>query len=278
MYHLFFPADSLRPYIECYWMARAPAGQPISLQENVFVDGKADILFNFGVAYQRKRLDVSQFTEALPLSNMDAQRLYPVAIQQQGQVDLISVRFRPGGIAAFLPMPAHELTDLTLNLADGLGEEGRELESRLFDCRANPAQQIALLDAFFLSRLQDSSASVLPRYLASRIEVSGGVLSIEALSDEVGYSIRSVDRFFRSVYGFSPKFYARVVRFQNALRLIIQSPDRPLFQIAHSCGYYDQSHFNKDFADFTGDTPDHYRLLLLEKAATPPPNLSTFYK
>ena len=40
MYHIYLPAEPLRPYIDNYWMVRSP--QPIVLQENVFVDGKAD--------------------------------------------------------------------------------------------------------------------------------------------------------------------------------------------------------------------------------------------
>jgi AraC-like DNA-binding protein len=29
--------------------------------------------------------------------------------------------------------------------------------------------------------------------------------------------------------------------------------------MAHQSGFYDQSHFNKDFAAFTGDSPTDYR-------------------
>ncbi len=259
-------------------MARASSDQPVTLQESVFVDGKADILFNFGVAYTRRRLDVSNLTENLPLSNLDAQRIYPVAIHQQGQVNLISVRFRPGGLAAFLAMPAHELTDSTLSIVDGLGREGDELESRLFDERTEPQQQVAVLDSFFLRHLTDLSTQSIARYIACLIEEQDGQIAIAQISQEMGYSIRSIDRFFRDVYGYSPKFYARVVRFQRALSLMIQNPDSSLLDIAHQCGYYDQSHFNKEFADFTGDSPENYRTFLIAKAATPSPNLSNFYK
>lgn len=278
MYQLFFPAPDLRPFIECYWLARAPEGQSITLRENVFVDGKADILFNFGVAYQRRRLDSSGVEQALPASNLDAQRRYPVAIHQQGAIDLVGVRFRPGGLAAFVPIPAHLLTNETFDLMDNLGGVGRELEGRLFDVRGESALQVALLDSFFLSQLTSTPAYALARYLAGFIEDSSGKLGVHALSRETGYSIRTVDRLFRQSYGFSPKFYARIIRFQHALKMILHRPTMGLLSVALGCGYYDQSHFNKDFADLTGDSPEHYRAQLLTRAASPPPNLSDFYK
>lgn len=276
MYRMFFPPEPLRPFIDCYWIARAPVGMPFSLQENVFVDGKADLLFNFGVGYQRARLNAVQ-AETLSFSNVDAQRSYPVSIQQQGQIDLLSVRFRPGGLAAFLPLPAHELSDYTLNLRDGLGVEGRELEARLFDYRTNPEQQIALLNDFFLRRLNLNGSYTVARAIAASVETCAGNISIRDLSREMGYSIRSVDRVFRQSYGFSPKFYARVVRFQGALKMIARDSEISLMEVAFRCGYYDQPHFNKAFADFTGDTPEHYRAYLAAKAATPPPNLNNYY-
>src|SRR5688572_32851803 len=100
MYQFALPALPLQPYIESYWFIRADEGGSLTLNESIFVDGRADILFNFGVAYERS--DLTGSTGAtLPFSNVDAPREYPVAIAQHGSVDLIGIRFRAGGLAAF---------------------------------------------------------------------------------------------------------------------------------------------------------------------------------
>ena len=49
-----------------------------------------------------------------------------------------------------------------------------------------------------------------------------------------------------------------MARFNRALDGL-NAPVRPrLDQLALDCGYYDQAHFNRDFARFSGTTPGAY--------------------
>ncbi len=52
--------------------------------------------------------------------------------------------------------------------------------------------------------------------------------------------------------GASPKQFCYIVR-MNAI--IGSMGDKSLVQTAYEAGYYDQSHFTKDFKLFTGQTP-----------------------
>jgi AraC-like DNA-binding protein len=47
------------------------------------------------------------------------------------------------------------------------------------------------------------------------------------------------------------------VRFQAATQQKLTGV-RDLTEIAYACGYYDQSHFIKDFRQFSGYTPKEY--------------------
>lgn len=273
MYQLFAPARPLQPFITSYWVFRARDAQ---LQENVFVDGQADLLFNFGCAYTRRYLNASDKSDLLGFSNLDAQRNYPVGIVQQGDIDLIAVRFRPGGLAAFLPLPSRELSNQALDVHAVFGAASRELENRLYDAAGDRAAKIRLLNTFFLRRLRLDTPYEFALYIARQIEAADGKIAIQELSSQVGYSIRTVDRLFRGWFGLSPKFYARIARFQRALKLLTRDPNISLMDVTLSCGYYDQSHLTKEFSDFTGQTPEQHRLHLLAKAAAPPPNLVQF--
>ncbi len=272
MYRLLQPAAPLRPYVECYWIARSSA-QPATLSESIFVDGKADILFNFGAAYQRRYLSAASSDE-LSFSNLDGQRDYPLAIAQSGHIHLVAVRFRPGGLSAFLRLPIHELSNLAVDLACLFGAEIRELEGRLYDAADQPDEQRRLLDQFLLRHLAVPVSHESARAVAAYLE--RGMLRVTDVSRAVGYSVRTVDRLFRQHYGISPKFYARVLRFQAALGRLAANPDgATLAQIAFDCGYYDQSHFTREFLAFAGDTPERYRMLMVARAAEPPPNLAS---
>jgi AraC-like DNA-binding protein len=273
MYQFFLPPAPLQPFIQNYWRLRSP---DFTLEERIVVDCHADILFNFGVAYQRRSLHLLPSDDVMPVSNLDAQRQYPVAIAQQGNIDLVAVRFKPGGLAAFMPMPMHELSNLTLDLHAAFGHEGVVLESQLFDAAENSARQIELLNHFFLRRLRTNSAHNITRHLARLINESGGEIVMRDLCAEVGYSIRTVDRMFQQHYGLSPKFYARIVRVQRALALMSQNTRISLTEVALSCGYYDPAHFSKDFSAFAGQSPERYREFIIAKTPAPPPNLVQF--
>jgi AraC-like DNA-binding protein len=273
MYQFFLPPSLLQPFIQNYWRLRSSG---FSLEERIFVDYHADIIFNFGVAYERRYLHLADTADMMPVSNLDGQRDYPLAIVQNGDIDLVAVRFKPGGLAAFMPMPAHELSNVTLDLYSAFGHEGLVLENQLFDAAHDSVRQITLLNEFFLRRLNVGNMHTFTQKIAQRIDAHNGSISIQALSDEAGYSIRTVNRFFHQYFGVSPKAYARVVRFQHVLALMSKQTHLSLTEIALSCGYYDPAHFSKEFSAFAGQNPERYREFLIAKTQAPPPNLVQF--
>lgn len=272
MYRIYAPSPLLTPYIAQYWTLCSTGA--ISLDEAIFVDGQADILFNFGVGYLRQNLNGD--AQTLYATHLDAQRTYPVAIAQKGAIDLLGVRFRAGGLAAFTRIPIDETSDQTIDLAVIWGGAPRTLEARLYDC-GDDLGRIALLDDFFLRHLAPTPYTPLMRYVASLIE-SPLQPSISAISREVSYSIRTLDRLFKAAFGYTPKFYARVARFQRALAMVGAPGEATFAEIAAACGYYDQSHFTHDFNHFAGSAPAAYRALMLARQADPPPNLVQFFQ
>lgn len=67
---------------------------------------------------------------------------------------------------------------------------------------------------------------------------------------------KQFERLFNELVGANPKEYARIVRFQKSLKLLQHyTEDTNLAQIAYQCGYADQSHFIREFKQFSGYTP-----------------------
>lgn len=54
VYQLRTPATTLDRYIENYWFAAPAPGEHLDLRVDVFVDGRADLIFNFGAPYRRE--------------------------------------------------------------------------------------------------------------------------------------------------------------------------------------------------------------------------------
>jgi AraC-like DNA-binding protein len=63
---------------------------------------------------------------------------------------------------------------------------------------------------------------------------------------------------FRHEIGLSPKEFCAIQRFRRVLAVIDRAARMDWTDIAASCGYFDQAHFNHDFRRFTGVSPTAY--------------------
>lgn len=254
MYVLRQPAEALRPYIEHYWFVSQAPGEVIDLRVDVFVDARADLLFNFDAPYRREVIGGA--TLGIADSNLDAQRLAPIRIIQRGSVRIAGVRFHLGGLAPFAREPLAAFTDLTPAPDSVLGPQVLALEAAL---RADPDPDEAadLLDTFFLDRL----TAVPPAFARAlnTLIATGGRASVADLSAAAGVSQRQLERLFARHLGIPPKMVGRIVRFQGALRSLMADPGCPLGELAAGAGYYDQAHFIRDFRLFSGGVPRGYR-------------------
>jgi AraC-like DNA-binding protein len=277
MYQILGPHKFLQSFIECYWILRVEAKDNLEIGESIFVDGNSDLIFNFGSPYRRVVIGEKTSEKLIAFSNLDATRLEAVKIAQRGDIHLLGVRFKPGGLAAFLPHPMGELTNHVVEVDLIFGSDVWELEARLQGALGQPAEQIRLLENFLFRRLQPRSEMAISDAIAGQIRSSNGQIDMHGLSKTFGYSQRHIRRLYQSQLGLSPKFHARIARFQQALHTLLNDSGFDLPGIAAACGYYDQSHLNKEFAAFAGQSPGQYRVeLLLKTGRRIPPNLVRF--
>jgi transcriptional regulator GlxA family with amidase domain len=99
------------------------------------------------------------------------------------------------------------------------------------------------------------------RAAVSHIHRAQGLISMDVLAAGVGVTTRHLERQFKQAVGISPKRLARITRFQRALRVFdrLDSPQRGTLTAAE-CGYADQAHFVRDFAEFAGCAPGTHLL------------------
>lgn len=148
---------------------------------------------------------------------------------------------------------ASEFTDRIVDLRSAAGQAGADLEERMLTANDN-SQRVEILSAFLTSRLSADKREISPIFYAiNKIIVERGLADISELSSELFISRRQFERRFKEFAGFSPKTYARIVRFQTAVKEY--GNGRTLTEIAYECGYYDQSHFINDFREFSGYSP-----------------------
>jgi AraC-like DNA-binding protein len=88
---------------------------------------------------------------------------------------------------------------------------------------------------------------------------SKGNILFNNLQRILGYSERYIREKFKDAYGFSPKRYSNVIRFQNILKKLLLTKYHDLPALAVDNGYFDQSHFIHEFQQFVSMSPEKYR-------------------
>ena len=165
----------------------------------------------------------------------------------------VGVRFRPARALPFLGIPAFELTDLRVDIAELWPEHDAQLD-------ALRAGALPGLLAGFQRLLQRriSGSQPVDRTVDEAVRAilrSAGNLSIAALADALGVTRQHLARRFAMHVGVSPKMFARVVRVRRAIAQARVAARVDWAALALDAGYYDQSHLAGEVRELTGRSP-----------------------
>ncbi|WP_330177603.1 helix-turn-helix domain-containing protein [Streptomyces sp. NBC_01498] len=180
--------------------------------------------------------------------------------------DCTGVRFAPGIAPALLGVPAHELRDRRVDLADlWPGAEAREIAERL----AAADDPAAVLEAVALRRLALSGPpDPLLRAVVAGLDAGRPVASV---AESAGLGPRRLHRRSLDAFGYGPKTLARVLRLQRALALVRASV--PYAEAAALAGCADQAHLARETRALAGLTLGAYATLA--NSETPQPSGSS---
>lgn len=170
------------------------------------------------------------------------------------------VEFKPCGAYRLLHMPQSLLTDRILPLGQWSPGVDRRLEQLLLSCPVL-SQLAEGLDGLLLHLLDARSLTgaeqaVLPLLCA-------GQTSVARLAQQAHYSQRQLSRLFLDCMGMGAKTYLRLCRINQILQQLPRS-GLSLTRLAADAGYYDQSHFIRDFKSVCGLSPGAYLKRLSE--------------
>lgn len=188
-------------------------------------------------------------------------------IALSGNSVMFGVRFFPGALRFFLNCHAKDILEqriplsVFLDKADIFSEMGTAYD---FSGRIRVMRKYLDRCARGLI-VRDNSLSV-TNIIVKGIVSSYGTLKVQDIARELGYSERTIRRFFDTNIGFSPKQLNEFVRFQKSLVMTVyyNDIDRTLTDIAAECGYYDLSHMNKSYHFLTGFSPRDMKIDLLK--------------
>lgn len=168
----------------------------------------------------------------------------------------VLIFFKAGGAAQFFREPLHEFAGQSISLDNFIpGSELSLMQEQLQEIGTD-AGRIRLMEQFLVSRIYSDSKDKLVLEAIRRIQLSKGNINMLELTKQLYISKSAFEKRFRKIAGTSPKKFASLVRFKDILANY--QPYKSLTEIAYEAGFYDQSHFIKQFKTYTGETPENF--------------------
>jgi AraC-like DNA-binding protein len=260
-YSEYRPSARLVRAVECIWTLE---GQPRDFDgapQPILPDGRAEFVIHLGDAFARVDQGAMQ---RQPRAIFAGQLDRPLSLQPTGCVAVLGVRFRPEGAARFTRVPQHELIGQTVDVALA-SPTLADVARRVRDSAASLPEAVRLVECLLDGAERHDGPDHRVASVVEAIRRRGGRVAIERAAADTGLSRRQLERLFLRDVGLSPKQFARISRFQHALRILEHdtSPARGL-RAAHASGYADQAHFIRDFREFAGCAPGEHLLARAE--------------
>lgn len=178
--------------------------------------------------------------------------------QLQGKGSVFGVKFKPGAFYPFLHKPVSRLMERPLAVQDLFGGDDRTRENEFLSL-PDDALNIARAESMIRSRLPEQDETVeLLGCIMDRMQNDHELTRVDDVCRAFGVHIRKLQRLFDQYVGVSPKWVLMLFRLQNAAATIDNGGIVNFTRLAADLGYYDQSHFIKDFRTVIGETPEDY--------------------
>ncbi|WP_366522598.1 helix-turn-helix domain-containing protein [uncultured Psychroserpens sp.] len=255
----FTPSPLFARFIDCYFTMNMNLIET-SIQDLVIPDGTFGLIFIESDDALGRSLSTS--TSSLPLKHASifGQKTHAVNYELNSvNSKVFGLKIKPSGISLFtkdIRVLQNTFANIdTLNDAELLDVEYRILEAR------EVTHKIRLIEQYMykkLSSLEFNTNFELMELIVNYIHNRKGNLRLDQLATHFGLNYKKMERLFIKYLGLSPKQYLRIIRFNASISSSMTYTSENLTQMAYRNGFFDQSHFIKEFKQFTSLTPKQF--------------------
>jgi AraC-like DNA-binding protein len=254
-YAEFAPLAPLAPFVRCVWTFDS-TGSDESIQR-IVPDGRPELVLHCAEPYAE--LDRRGAAHPQPHALFAGQVTRPLRLRARGRASVIGVRFHPAGARAFLGQPLRATTDARIPL-DLLFPETAGTLMRDLRMASGAAERLQRVQAFVLARTAAGEAQRdrIVEAAVARIDAASGEVDVGGMAVDAGIGRRQLERRFGDAVGIGPALLAAIFRFRRVFDVLERDAARPWTDAALAAGYYDQSHFIREFRRFVGCTPTEF--------------------
>ena len=178
----------------------------------------------------------------------------------QGRYKIFNIQFKPIGFSSIFQIPAKLLNDQFLDGYELFHHEFKDLHEKLHE--EIPFNKMVHLAEDFLERKLAANKNLWKndciRKASNSLISAPNAYSVQQLADHSNLTLKTFERKFIDMVGISPKLYARIRRFNQAIELKQYYNDLSWLDVCVKTGYYDLMHLNRDFKEFAGLPPNAF--------------------
>ena len=182
-----------------------------------------------------------------------------VNIDVQSSIRYLAVRFKSGAFRHFCDVPTHYLINRMPCVEELWGNAGKIFMQKLQDAEAL-AHKLREVERFlticFLNH--NKSEPVHWDEIIHKLYKGYNEIDLQDLAFDSNLSYRQFERGFKEHFGTTAKRFQRIAKFQDTVKSLVMQKEKNYLSLALDNGYYDQSHFIKEFKSMTGSTPTAY--------------------
>lgn len=250
-YESFSPSESLSRLVKEYWIFEN--SDPTPNRQKIIPDGYSEIIIHYGDAYQIN-LSGKWETQASMLFSSQISKFFN--LENTGVSGMIGIKLHPAAFNQLFHKDISGYTDRVVSLLELIPTESESLT----DLKSNDlsiTERVRLAEHWLESQLENLKPQEKIEHCINEIFNTHGMIDIEQLASKVSLSTRQLERLFKKVIGLTPKFYSRIIRF-NYIFDVMKEQKNTWIRTALQSGYFDQSHFIKNFKEFAGEEPSNY--------------------
>ncbi|MBV6478278.1 MAG: hypothetical protein HGGPFJEG_01028 [Ignavibacteria bacterium] len=225
--------------------------------ETILPKGTVELIFNLSdkITYLNPGVGVRT---TLPNSFINGINFKPFRLLKKGQQLFLGIQLNVISLKALFNIPAKEFNDAVV-------------ESSLI-CKSLDGLHLQL----FFEKSFKAQVKIIKKWLYHKISISKhfstiqkihnwfycqniSALKVKELSNKVCISQRQLRRLSTEWLGMNTETFILYNKYVSSLKLLHNS-DLSLTQIGIEAGYYDQSHFIREFKSYTNITPKEYQL------------------
>jgi AraC-like DNA-binding protein len=250
------PSAALQPYVKYFWLLDVDEND-IPFSQLLIPFGWFELIFNLRNAPEM-RIDGDYKAIAQSESLYAGQFTKPFLLNYTKPFYSVGISLQPWTGNLLFNSPAYCFTDCLTDFNDL--DNNLELREQLLNAKGE-TEIILLFENYLLEKLKHYQVDAISADIAKAILKNPSVNQYKEIVSTVGFTRRRIEQRFIESTGLSMGCFVRKIRFQKAVNILRDNTTLSLTQIGLNAGYYDQSHFIREFKDFSSVTPKEFSKL-----------------